>query len=597
MAGDGTQSEHDSTVKWRKPKILLIDLPVNIESALKAEGYNVAAGTFGKPYKGEMDGTFTPLPVTGSLPNYTEQEIVFIDLTPPAATDSPEGELQVSPDQLTWWVQQSKATIDPRPRLMVMAQDAFQRTLLHGGILIVFGLPRHANKFVWARKGTYQSFEVEHELNFDNWSFCSLFRKDLMTIDSDSGNELVANESNGPLSAFFRRHAEQMWYSATFNATYQLTADYDGFTFYPLIKTKFGAAAGGVIVDRNQKGMVVVLPQCSEHQKEYVILDLLQNVLIEVARHLFPHFEGGRWVQEPEYEHASVIQLKAEQERIQLEAEVAVRELDERIANERDALGYQHGLLTKKGTELVHDVKTALEELGFSQVIDVDEQQGENAAKQEDLQILDESPVLLVEVKGLSGFPREDDTLQVVKYIPRRMKEWGRTDVSGVVIVNHQCNLPALKRDHEKVFTPQQIQDAIHQDVTLVTTWELFKLLRGLQKWGWPHEAVTPLFYGQGRIDVVPRNYHRIGVVAHFFDKLSVVSIELDASKILRVGDTLGFILREQYHQETVASIHVDREAVESATGGQRAGHKTVLSRNVLPEGLVVYRVLKDVQA
>jgi hypothetical protein len=61
----------------------------------------------------------------------------------------------------------------------------------------------------------------------------------------------------------------------------------------------------------------------------------------------------------------------------------------------------------------------------------VDAEGDARAAKQEDLQILDASPTLLVEVKGLAGFPREDDTLQVVKYIPRRMKEWDGTDVAG----------------------------------------------------------------------------------------------------------------------------------------------------------------------
>lgn len=595
MTAKDTEPDNDSTVKWGNPKILLLDLPDNVEAALKAEGYNVAAGTFGRPYTVEMDGAFTPLLAAGHLPNYSEQEIIFIDLTSPDPTDTPEGELHSSPDQFAWWVQHTESTIDPRPRLMAMAQKAFDRTLEHGGILIVFGLPRHANKFVWARKEVYRSFEVKQELDFDNWSFCSLFDDELMKISSDSGQELVASEGANLLSAFFRRHAEQMRYYATFAPKYRLTSDYEGFTFYPLIKTKFGASAGGVIADPKRQGMVLVLPQCSVHQKEYVIVDLLQNVLTEVARHLFPHFEGGRWVQERAYEHASVLHLKAEQNRIQVEAEAAVRELEEKISQERNALGYLHGLLTKKSTALVRDVKTTLEELGFSQVIDVDEQQDESAAKQEDLQILDESPTLLIEVKGLSGFPREGDTLQIVKYIPRRMKEWGRTDVSGVVIVNHQCNLPALKRDHDRVFTEQQIQDAIHQDVTLVTTWELFKLLRGLQKWGWPHEAVTPLLYGRGRMNVVPRNYRRIGVVAHFYDKIGVVSIELDTSEAMNVGDTLGFILSDQYHQETVASIQVDKEAVEEAKGGQRAGHKTVLSRTVLPDGLVVYRVSEKV--
>ena len=168
---------------------------------------------------------------------------------------------------------------------------------------------------------------------------------------------------------------------------------------------------------------------------------------------------------------------------------------------------------------------------------------------------------------------------------------WDRTDVISVVIINHQCNLPALQRDHNNVFTKQQIQDAIHSDVTLVTTWELFKLLRGQQRWSWPSEAVTSLFYVKGRINPVPGNYHRIGVVAHFFDNASVVSIEIDEGKVLRVGETIGFFLKDRYHQEAIESMQVEKNDVEEANGGQRAGHKTELPRCALPDGTIVYVV------
>src|SRR5206468_3493884 len=131
----------------------------------------------------------------------------------------------------------------------------------------------------------------------------------------------------------------------------------------------------------------------------------------------------------------------------------------------------------------------------FKKVISVDEAETDSPNKQEDLQVQDRSPALLVEVKGLAGQPTESDTLQVTKYIMRRMKQWGRTDVHGMSLVNHQRNMPALDRDHENVFTAQQVQDAEHNGTGLMTTWELFRLLRGKTQWGWPDEAVCDVFY------------------------------------------------------------------------------------------------------
>lgn len=57
---------------------------------------------------------------------------------------------------------------------------------------------------------------------------------------------------------------------------------------------------------------------------------------------------------------------------------------------------------------------------------------------------MDAAVPVLVEVKGINGMPKEADSLQVAKYLTPRMREWGRTDIRGLAIVNHQRHLPAL---------------------------------------------------------------------------------------------------------------------------------------------------------
>src|SRR5437870_2963562 len=106
-----------TAIRYPKPKILCVDLPGTPE-ALKAAGYNVRGGTFGRPYKVEKSDGYTPIVGRPLLPNYAEQEIVIINLEPPETADGPEGEQATSPGELDWYAKASTGVIDPRPRVM-----------------------------------------------------------------------------------------------------------------------------------------------------------------------------------------------------------------------------------------------------------------------------------------------------------------------------------------------------------------------------------------------------------------------------------------------------------------------------------------------
>lgn len=314
----------------------------------------------------------------------------------------------------------------------------------------------------------------------------------------------------------------------------------------------------------------------------------------DISPHLFPHIEG-RWVERDEYELDSVLKYKTEQIKVQQRLKTELEELDKKISDERNKLSFLHGILTKTGHDLVADVKSSLEFIGFKQVSDVDKQikeQGITAPKQEDLQIHDKSPTLLLEVKGLSGLPNESDTIQVVKYIPRRMKEWKKTDVWGVSIINHQRNVPAIERDNLKVFSEQQIKDAESHDIIILTTWDLFLLIKGMIKWGWNPAVIQELFYKIGRFSKLPTNYKPIGEVANFWEKPSVVGLKI-TEKRLRKGDRIGYVTPNGYLEEDLLSIQVNNKDVEEAIAGQAAGVKTVYSKEQLRNGTIVCLVVK----
>jgi len=145
-----TQKKFEQYVpKHLHPKILLVDMDSDDEDALKSEGYHIKSGSFGIPYIVEKSDKFEPVIMDGTLPNYTEQEIVVIDLVPDKPVDKPNNGKQTSLGENDWWASCKDGQIDPRPRVMANVKTAFNRILSHGGSFIVFADPRYLQKMEW----------------------------------------------------------------------------------------------------------------------------------------------------------------------------------------------------------------------------------------------------------------------------------------------------------------------------------------------------------------------------------------------------------------------------------------------------------------
>lgn len=581
------KSSEEFTPKYLKPKILLIDLSATVLEKVRAAGFNASTGSFGSPYKVEVSDSYQPVVCKAILPNYTEQEVIFIDLTPPNTIDGPEGDKMTSVGENDWWAKCNAGEIDPRPRIMLMVKDAFDRIFHHGGLFVIFAEERLYQKLVWA-KNPFGNFHIDSELHFDNWSFLSILSPDNLEIESDFGEEINIPNYDFPIFNFLKRNIKDARYTATFNPTYRIKSNW-----LAIANNKFGSCIGGLIVPDDSKGRILIIPQTSK--KPETIVTLLNEILPDISPHLFPHVEGARWVERDEYELEQVLNYKADKIKVQQNAERELEDIDKKILEERAKYGFLHRMISQTGTDLVKSVKLCLGFIGFKQILDVDEQiQNQNipTQRQEDLQVHDKSPTLLLEVKGISGLPREDDTIQIVKYVSRRMKEWKRIDVHGVSIINHQRNLPALERDNENVFTEPQIQDAKNNDFTLLTTWDLFLLIKGMLKWGWPLETIQELFYKSGRMSRIPGIYKPLGTIVNYWEEIGVVGIQVSSDK-LHKGERIGYITPEGHLEEEVLSLQVDKQDIEEAIPGQMVGIKTMYPKNLLRKGSAVCIVEK----
>lgn len=79
----------------------------------------------------------------------------------------------------------------------------------------------------------------------------------------------------------------------------------------------------------------------------------------------------------------------------------------------------------------------------------------------------------------------------------------------------------------------------------------------------------------------------KIGRVTHYYDKLGVAVVELDAD--LSVGDTIKFVRGgEDLFEQKVDSIQIEHEKRETAKKGEAVGLKT---KGEIKDGAEVYKI------
>ena len=66
-----------------------------------------------------------------------------------------------------------------------------------------------------------------------------------------------------------------------------------------------------------------------------------------------------------------------------------------------------------------------------------------------------------------------------------------------------------------------------------------------------------------------------VGVVTHYFGKISVAGIEITAGK-LRVGDAIHILGHTSDFTQVVESMQLENQTIEVATSGQKIGIKVL---------------------
>jgi hypothetical protein len=343
----------------------------------------------------------------------------------------------------------------------------------------------------------------------------------------------------------------------------------------------------GSNISADTKGTVIVLPQLND--KAGFLKRLIPEILPSLSPQFFPDFKVDEWIHQRPYQLRKVWEIEEQRDQLIERAEQEIASITTLIEQERERYPWLRELVTGTGDELVVAVKTALTTLGFSNIVDVDaERDDQGQARREDLQILDASPTIIVDIKGLNGQPKDSDIQQPSKHALIRIREWNRTDVISLFIVNHERSTPPLQRT-ERPFREEMIGNAIDSHTVLLTTWDLFRLLLGFIDNAWRSDDVKPLFYKPGLFRPLPVHYSQLGNLIKCFKNALIVRLNGPIKK----GDRLGFKYQNRLSEAVVTSLQLNGVDHESASAGEEVGIQVEPLHPKLKEDLPIYKATK----
>lgn len=568
----------NSPVLYAKPKILLVDCSDKCQVALRTSGWNCTPGTFGGPYTCERSPSmFLVTNDSLNLPGYQEQEIVIVDTACTASGPGPEREVVEGIEN--FWCGGQDGLIDPRPLLMTASRSAFDNILQHGGLFIVVLSKRYAVNYFYGTR-----WHVQHgtpkRIDYSNRSFLGAL--DEFHESSNRGREIRFDTANS-LGRLLASCKHSMTYETTLSHL-----DWPGHgKWTPIAWNKYQNEIAGILQPKSGGGLVLLLPQIEDF---HVILPrLLSEWATSKVPHLFPEHTTFKWIHRPEYEIDEVIQLNTRREAIKQDFEKRLKEIDNDIEKAKQEHSYYYSLLNGTGEELVVAVIAALQEIGFEHVVNVDaERKEQNLANnlREDIRIEDRSPLLVVEVRGLSGLPSDEDLTQAEKHALMRSRELERTDVQALTIINYERNLPPRERN-AKPFRDEMVRNAEDTKSGLMTTWDLFRVLRSTSQLGWQSEHLLEIFYQKGWIRPIPGHYSFAGLVKQLWtDKFGFL-----ATKTVPEGSRLAVETGDTYAELSAESLQVDGKSVASAPAGSKCGVKLAGSSAMVKKGARVYIV------
>lgn len=299
------------------------------------------------------------------------------------------------------------------------------------------------------------------------------------------------------------------------------------------------------------------------NKKEF-LLEFVTNILPEIAPDIFITNDKFTWLNQERYFVPNHLALIQEKEYLQVQFNKSLESLNAQIELNNVKYDFLHELLIATGDKLVVAVKMLLESIGFSNVKDMDEIA--TRLKEEDLQVELDNGLIVIEVKGIGGMPKDSDCQQVSKIKYRRSKERGTFDVQALTIFNHQrFTEPSVRKNPP--FTDSQIQDAINDERGLVTTWQLFNAFLMIENGMMTKEHVRNSLQQIGLVRFFTDS-NVIGKIKEVFQNGRVAIIDIE-DKLVSVGQKLIAWDGIGYNILIIESLQINGENVNEVSNAE----------------------------
>lgn len=571
-------------------RIFLIDCPPELASAMEKRDLKFATGTFGQNAMAKRSDNFVEAENHSQLKHLGDYDIAIVNMQdPPLMTFRPQDPPPST--QSLRYLRLDLGLVNYRSIGMLDSKTEFAKILHSKGVIIVFlsstiptnyysGHMDHGRLWRDTKYQTLATPTIIKALEF-------LPPRDGLNISESHGSQVRAVDQENMFYDILDKYSNSFEYHNIFSPIRST----DGSSQPPIrdiLLSKHNQVVGR-IVENIGGGLILLLPQTNSMTE--FILELIDSNLAALRPDLFPENESTSWTRKRPYEHSEVLLLEQQKVEVTEEAKRRVELLDEKVRAARNSNQWMLDLLTGSGHPLVLSVVKALEELGFKNIKVVDEERDDaNLSRREDLFLDYDGQTIVIDIKGLKKTPTDSDCMQANKHAQIKMREENRTNIISVGIINHQRFIKPELRDNTGIFRDEIVKNSKELQHGLISTWELFRMLKMKTTLQWKPAQILPRFLQPGRISIIPTNYVFAGKIVKVWHEKTTIGFVSSCSEI-QTGQTLAIINESVWSENRIASMMIDNITTELAHEGQQVGIKLESLNEIVKEGQDVYLV------
>ena len=554
-----------------KTRVLGINLPDDVYSFLESEGMEVFHGTYGPKVdtrEVQLDWNTLPIKSQFKLPdNLHEYDVIIEDMHHDEIVDY---NLEDNNKDIAI----SEFNNHIRKLYICKPQNVFDPVPL-GCDLVKTGIEAKKNNTlikILFQENPYQIlyFGIDSQNmvpgprgSFSNYCYIENFSSKIISGDKVKLTEYALSHK------LFDGLLSEISYVQTYRAPIIRELGYNekkDDNFYPLLTNIQGDVISYMYYNKPRNSFTFMFPRV-KYEKE-IIKRLFNISLYKHFSDIFPSQTANAWLTKDEYELPDVIKLEHEKKAIKQKAEDEIEAKDNEIKACHDKLAFLYGMLTDTGEDLVEDVVTYLQWLGFVNVKKADDEVKEGGILQEDIQVeLNANDLLIIEVKGVHGTSTDNECAQIEKNILRRYHERKYKNVYGLYIVNNEIGKEPLKRTLPP-FNNTQIQDAKNSCRGLAYSYQLFNLYFEIKDGIITKEDARKSLLDFGLVNF-RKGFLSIGIPNKYYKQHTVICFDLHNTAI-KINDYLYYEdNRKRMQKVQVQSIQQDKSPMQTVSNGQ----------------------------